>query len=232
MHQASKELTGKIESKAKPWSKAGKAILQQQISCDTARRTVLSLTKEKRHIQPQNWLDKLLVSESAVKCPGKIMSCNRGLSCWSTRSEEERCKTTYYLCCLHLKLRINTSDIAKLWNSAQHAASCTPNTISKEESKTSYQFLSGTRLHVVGIWICVLQGVTTLLGSGRERKERQESQTWKSAQSHLCDLQRLRSHFLTRKTGRFIVEFPTPSLEELVQLNMTSYRGHFQMIFG
>lgn len=87
---------------------------------------MLSLTKEKRHIQPQNWLDKSLVSESAVKCRGKIMSCNRGLSCWSTRSEEERCKTTYYLCCLHLKLRINISDIAKLWNSAQHAASCTP----------------------------------------------------------------------------------------------------------
>lgn len=186
MHQASKELTGGIKSKAKPWFKTGKAILQQLLTWDMALSTVISLTKEERHIQPQNLLDKLLASERAVKCPGKIMSCIRGLSCWSTQSEEERCKTTYYLCCPYLKLRTNIPDIAKLWNSAQRAASCTPKHYQQEKSKTSYQFLSRTRLHVVGIWICVLQGVTTLSGSGRERKG-QESQTWKSAQSHLCD---------------------------------------------
>lgn len=118
-------------------------------------------------------------------------------------------------------------DTAQLWHSAQHAASYTPKSYQQKRSRTSYQFLSGTRLHVVGIWICVLQGVTTLSESRRKRERKgQESQSWKSAQSHLCDHSRLRSYLLT--SGQFLVEFPTLSLEELVQVcvlwRMTSQR--------
>lgn len=100
--------------------------------------------------------------------------------------------------------------------------------LSAKRSRTSYQLLSGTRLHVVGIWICVLQSVTTLSKSRRKRERKgQESQSWKSAQSHLRDHYRLRSYLLT--SGQFLVGFPPLSLEELVQvcvlLSMTSQRS-------
>lgn len=101
-----------------------------------------------------------------------------------TQSEEERCKPTYYLSCPYLRLSTYMSDTAKLWNSAQHTASYSIK--SYQHRKSSYQFLSGTRLHVVGIWVCVLQGVTTLLGSGRKREKKDKSLRLGSQHCHIC----------------------------------------------
>lgn len=47
----------------------------------------------------------------------------------------------------------------------------------------AYQFFEGSRLHVVGIWISVLQCITTLL---REQRQCECVETWTFMHEHLC----------------------------------------------
>lgn len=107
---------------------------------------------------------------------------------WGEKLQNHAC-----LSCPYLKLRTIISDTQALELKRDVCLVTHPSmlpatpqkAVSEKKSKTSYQFLSGTRLHVVGIWICVLQGITTLGGGGGEEgeKRRTRAQTWKSAQS-------------------------------------------------
>lgn len=132
---------------------------------------------------------------------------------------------------------------AKLWNSAQHAASYTPRSCQQKENTTSYQFLSGTRLHVVGIRICVLQGVTTLWGSRRKREKKDKNLRLGSQHSHICvtttsclltkDNQTLHAGIsytflgrtcavnFTKVTSRWFLASSFPRLEVLPQISTT-----------
>lgn len=167
MYQDSKELTEGIKSKAKPWFKAGKAIHQQLFTRNTAHSTVISLTKEQTHTSSLKtfWINCLLVKCSEVPWENNVMYQRTELLVnlkWTGANP----------CIICPVLTSNSGLIFQTLPSSGIQPSMLPATPQEAISKTTYQFLSGTRLHVVGIWICVLQGVTTLLGSGRKREKR------------------------------------------------------------
>lgn len=150
-------------------------MLQQQFVGNTVHSPVIVPPKNKLTFSSFKifWTKCLLV---------KMQCCQRKIPIEQQINSKQRRKVQKHtvLSCAFLKLSTCISDAQALelnagaWLFIQPSIlpAKHPQTNSKwKKCKTPYQFLPGTRLHVVGIWICVLQSVTTLLGS-REKREK------------------------------------------------------------
>lgn len=194
-------------------------MLQQPFVGNTVHSTVI--------VPPRNKLTFSSFKTFWIKCLlVKLQCCQRKITIEQQINFKHRGKVQRHtiLSRLYLKLNTRISDTQALelnrdaWLFIQPSMlpAKHPQTNCKwKKNKTSYQFLSGTRLHVVGIWICVLQSVTTLVGS-KEKKEKTRVSDFKV--STVSCITTTRSYVLTRMPRHFMVQLPSSSLEEFEQL--------------